>query len=237
MKSEPLGLNFPCVINSEYGFEGNLRGLFLCQLATPCDTLVCGSALARIVILHVAGSLHSLRTPLVPTLWTNLTGQLAVHEQRIAVVAPRTSEIDLVDTLVAADTTIIKYVPVRDVLWCRGSSDIRIGLAEYLAVFEPCRRGTKDEVGSALDIAVLEVETRLGITCIDGVLMTQETAIDERQAVTLGMQGHSLSQAGGIILNRDILQRNLAALNLQGKGAESTKFWLLAVGCWLLAVG
>ena len=167
----------------------------------------------------------------MPTLWTNLTGQLAVHEQCIAVVAPRTSEIDLIDSLFTADATIIKYVPVRDVLWCRGSGDIRVGLAEYLAVFEPSRRWAKDEIGSALDVAVLEVKACLGITCIDGVLMTQETAVDERQTVPLGMQGHSLSQSGGIILDSDIFQRNLAALNFQGKGAECSDLLGFATGC------
>ena len=65
--------------------------------------------------------------------------------------------------------------------------------------------------------------------------MTQETAVDECQAVTLGMQGHSLSQTGRIILDGDILQRNFAALYLECKGAEGANLWQFAIGSWQLA--
>ena len=44
------------------------------------------------------------------------------------------------------------------------------------------------------------------------------------------MQGYGLSQASGIVLDGDILQRNLAALNLQGEGAEGANLLGFALG-------
>ena len=67
---------------------------------------------------------------------------------------------------------MIKNVSVGRILGCGCCRDVRVGLAEYLTVFEPCRRRTEDKVGSSLDLAVLEQQTRLGITRIDGVLMS-----------------------------------------------------------------
>ena len=70
----------PDIIDGEYGFEGNPRGLFFCQLAAPSYALADISTLAGVVIFHIAGCLYRLGTPLVPTFWANLTGQMAVHE-------------------------------------------------------------------------------------------------------------------------------------------------------------
>ena len=72
---------------------------------------------------------------------------------------------------------MIKDVAVGNALWRGCCRDVRVGLAEYVAVLEPCRRGTEDKVGSALDIAVLEVEARVGVACVDCVLMTKKTAV------------------------------------------------------------
>ena len=126
---------------------------------------------------------------------------------------------------------MIEYVAVRHVLWRRGSGDVGVGLTEDAALLEPCRRRAEDEVGSALDVAVAEVETRLGIARIDGVLMAQKTTIDEGQTVALSMQGHSLSKACRIILDGDVLERDTAALDFQGKGAERAYFLCFATGC------
>ena len=50
--------------------------------------------------------------------------------------------------------------------------------------------------------------------------MAEEAAIDECQPVAFGMQCHSLSQACGVVLDGDVLERNLAALDLQRESAE-----------------
>ena len=90
------------------------------------------------------------------------------------------------------------------------------------ALLKPCCRRTKDEVGGALDIAVVKEQARSLHTRINGVLMTQETAVDEFQAVALCMQGHSLSQTGGIILYRQVLESDVVGIHPDGIGAEGS---------------
>ena len=68
--------------------------------------------------------------------------------------------------------------------------------------------------------AVLEEEAGGSHACVDGVLMADETAVDEHEAVAFGMKGHGLTQTGRVVLDGDVLQRDVVALNLQRVGAE-----------------
>ena len=62
----------------------------------------------------------------------------------------------------------------------------------------------------------------MGIARIDGVLMAQETAVYEGEFVANGEQGYCLSQSGGIVLDGDVLEGDVASVNPQGKGAEGS---------------
>ena len=136
-----------------------------------------------------------------------------MHEQRIAVIAPGAAQVDFVGTLGTGDAALVEDVAIGNVLRRRGGGDVGVDLAEDVTVLKPRRRRTEDEVGSSLDVAVLEVEACLGITSIDGVLVAEEATVDERQSVALGMQRHSLSQSGGIVLDGEVLQRDARPLN------------------------
>ena len=116
--------------------------------------------------------------------------------------------------LVCGDATMVEDIAVRYVLRGAGSGDVAVGLTEDVTVLKPCCRWAEDEVGSALNIAVLEVETCLGIACVDGILMAKEPAVDKRQLVTLCMKGYGLSQTCSVVLDGDVLQRDTTALNL-----------------------
>ena len=89
-----------------------------------------------------------------------------------------------------------------------------------LTILKPSHRWAEDEVGGSLDVASLEEQRGTGIARIDGVLVAQEAAVDETQMVALGMQGHGLAQAGGIVLNGDVTEGDAAALHLHRIGAE-----------------
>ena len=208
-----ISLWIPGVIDGKHGLTRNLLGLLLGELSAPRHALTIGSTLAAIVVFQVAGSLDGLGTPLVPTLRTNLFGQFAVHEERIAIIAPGTSQIHLIHIAGCGDATVVEDIAIGHILRRRCCRDVGIGLAEDVAVLKPCCGGTEDEVGGSLDIAMVEEKPRLGVTCIDGVLMSQEATVDKRQLVSFGMQGYGLSQSGRIILDGDILQGNLATLD------------------------
>lgn len=123
---------------------------------------------------------------------------------------------------VGSDMAVVEDIAVGHILWGGGGSDIGFCLAEDVTVLKPSGGGTEDKVGRPLDIAVLEIVTTFGITSIDGVLMSEETAVDEGQPVAFRMQGDSLSQSGSVILDGDILQGDAISLDLEGIGTEST---------------
>ena len=135
----------------------------------------------------------ALLFPVMPALRTYLRGQLAVHEQGIAIVAPGTTEIDFRGLGRTGDGAIIKDVPVHYTLGGGGGSDVAVDLAMYAATLEPRRGGAEDEVGGALDVAIVEIEAGGGHAGIDGVLIAQEATVDEQQAVALGVQGYGLA--------------------------------------------
>ena len=152
-----------------------------------------------------------------------MPAQLAVHEECVGVWAPGASEIAFVCAFVADESAFVEDVTVLLSLRRRGGGDVRVHLALYGAAFEPCYRRSEDEVGGALYVAVLEIEARILQTCINGILIAQEAAVDEGELVALGMQGHCLSETRGVILDGEVLQGDIVALYLQGvcgKGAE-----------------
>ena len=81
---------------------------------------------------------------------------LTVHEEGVAIVAPGTSEVDLVHAFGSNQPTMVEDITVRLVLRRRGRCDVTVDEALDGAVLEPCCAGAEDEVGSAADIAALE---------------------------------------------------------------------------------
>ena len=109
------------------------------------------------------------------------------------------------------------------VFWRRGSCDVRVGFVFNVAILKPSNGWAEDKVGSALDVAVLEVKPGVFNAGVDCVLVSEETAVDEYKAVTLCMQGYSLSEAWRTVLYGYVFQSYVIAFNLQcvcGKSAE-----------------
>ena len=146
----------PCIINAEHGARRYFFCLFLSELTTPSHTLTGACTLATIVVLHVTGSLLTLFLPVVPSFRTNLAGQFAVHKEGIAIIAPRTPQINFRDMCIASNAAMIKHITVGYILWCRGSRDVGISLAEDVAILKPCCGRTENEVGGTFDVAILE---------------------------------------------------------------------------------
>ena len=144
------------VVDAEHPLGSDGLGFFLGQLAAPGNTALGGCALASVVILHVAGCLLTVLLPVVPSLGTYLAGQVAIHEEGVAIVAPGASQINLRNTFGSRDATVVEHVAVGHVLRGGGCCDVGVGLAEDVAMLEPGGGRTEDEVGGALDVAVLE---------------------------------------------------------------------------------
>ena len=223
----------PFRLHAEYGLGGYLRGFFFCQLATPGNALSGRGSFATVVILQVAGRELAFFLPVMPALGTYLLAEVAVHEQRIAVITPRTTQIDLADTRGSGDAAVVEHIAVGLVLGRGGCGDVGVGLAEDVAMLEPRDGGTEDEVGGSLNVTVLEVKAGASHTGIDSVLIAQEAAVDKREAVALSMQGNGLPQSGGVVLNGDVLNGDILPLNLNRLSAESSH--LIDVG--MIVVG
>ena len=133
---------------------------------------------------------------MVPTFGSDVPRHIAMHEEGVAIVPPRTPQIDLIHSFSSDEVAPIEDVAVWLMLGSGGSCDVGIGEALDGAVLKPSRRGSKDEVGGATDVASLEIKACLGHARVDGVLMTDESAVDEHEAITFRVQRHSLSQTG-----------------------------------------
>ena len=157
---------------------------------------------------------------MVPPLGGYLARQLTVHEQRVAVVTPRTAEVELCHLVGDGDGAVVEDVAVGDILGCRGSSDVAVDLAVDMAVLEPCRRGSEDEVGGALDITIFKVHARARHSGVDGVLIAQQAAVQQNDAVSLGVEGHGLAELRGVVLDGDVLERDIVGVDTDGERAE-----------------
>ena len=187
----------------------------------PENTLSSVGALAMVVVLEIAGGLLAMLLPVVPTFRTDVTAEVTVHEKRVAIVAPGTTQIDLRSYIVGNQTAVVEDIAEGLVLWGGGSRDVGVHKALDGAALEPGRGGAEDKIGGATDVAVLEEEAGSSHARVDSVLMTDETAVDEGETITLGMQGYGLSQTGSVVLDGDILQRDVVTLDLQCISSES----------------
>ena len=186
-------------------FDGNLTCFILRQLMAPCHSLVGSGAFTRILILGVSGSLLPLWFPSVPALGSDCGRQFTMHEERVAVVAPGTPEVQFGDIRGRCHLAAIEHVTKGLVLWCRSRCDIAVSFAMDVALLKPSRRRAEDEVGSAFDVAMVEIVTTACIASIDSVLMAKETAVYKKESVALGMQCNGLSQSGRVVLDSDVL--------------------------------
>ena len=100
-----------------------------------------------------------------------------------------------------------------------------------LAIFKPCQARTEDEIGGPLDVAVVEGDARACSACIYGILISQESAVLHQNMIAFDVECYCLSQFGSIVLDGDVLQRDIIALHFEGIGAEGAH--LLAFGCCL----
>ena len=158
--------------------------------------------------------------PVVPAFGTDMAAEVAVHEEGVAIVAPRTAEVDLRGFTVGDETAVVEDVAIGLILGGGGSRHVGVDEALDGAAFEPRRGRTEDKIGGATDVAVLEEETGGSHACVDSVLMADKTAVDEHKTVAFGMEGHGLTQTGRVVLDGDVLQRDVVALNLQRVGTE-----------------
>ena len=151
-----------------------------------------------------------------------MRAEFAVHEQCVGIRTPGTAEVNPSYTFGSRQAAVIEDVAIGNILRRRSRRNVRILLAVDGAVLEPCSRRAENKVGCTFYITVLEINTRAGSARIDGVLVTQQAAIHEHEAVALGVQCHRLAKACGIILYRNVLEGYVCTLHLHRVRAEST---------------
>src|SRR5690554_2869827 len=87
-------------------------------------------------------------------------------------------------------------------------------------VFKPGGGGTEDEVGGSFNITVVEIEPGIFTSRVNSILVSQEPAVDQHNTVPLCMQRHRLCHHGCIVLDGEVLKRDITASDLQGVGLE-----------------
>ena len=202
----------------------DLLGLFLGELTTPGHALQGLGAGATVVVFQVTGRLFTLFLPMVPPFGTDMGAQVTVHEEGVARVAPGTSEIDLVDTCFRDEPAVVEDIAIGGIGRCGGGGDVAVDETLDGAVLKPGGGGAEDEVGGAADVTALEVKSCVGHACVNGVLMTDQLAVDKDQAVAFGVQGYGLSETGGVVLDGEVFQGDVVGLDLEGVGTEGTHF-------------
>ena len=89
---------------------------FLGELSAPGYALVCCSALTGILELQIAGCLFALFLPVVPSLRTDLPGQVAMHEEGVAIITPWATQIDLLYIVCSRDGALVEDIAEGDML-------------------------------------------------------------------------------------------------------------------------
>ena len=104
----------------------NLLGFFLGELPTPGDALLGLGTGTTIVVFQVTGGLLPLLLPVMPAFRTDMSTQFAVHEEGVAIVAPGTSEVYLVDTGFRNEPTVVEDIAIGGIGRCGGCGDIAV---------------------------------------------------------------------------------------------------------------
>ena len=161
----------PSIGSAEHVFESHLLGFLFVQLPAPPHPFRGVGTVASVFKLQITSRLLALFLPVVPSLGTNQLWKRAMHEERIAIVTPRTAKVDFLHILSGSDGAVVEHIAIVHRLRCRGCCDVAVGLAMDVAPFEPCRRRTEDAVCCALNLAIAEEHSRIFHACVYGVLM------------------------------------------------------------------
>lgn len=232
MGKNVLELFFP----TYYVFHRNFLGFLLGELLCPRDAAFLCRTFATVVILEITCCLLVvLAAPVVPTLRTDMTAKVAVHEECVGIRTPRTTKIALLCTWLwrtksiahqwsvfrhSAEGAVVEYIAVLHVLRSACGSYIRVVLILYKASLKPYGRRTEDKVCCATDIAVLEQQVSICYASEESVLMTEKSAAKHMDAVTGSMQCYSLTLAHGVVLHGKVLESDVTTLYLQCPCAE-----------------
>ena len=168
---------------------GDGGSLFLSELTAPGDALLRLGSLATIVVFQIAGCLLALLLPVMPAFRTDMTSQVAIHKERVAIITPRTAKIDFINPFCSDEATVVEDIAVGNICWCGGSSNVTVDEALDGAVLKPCRRGAEDEISSAADIAAIEIDAGVGHASVDCILMAYQATVDDLDSVSLSMKG------------------------------------------------
>lgn len=106
----------PCVVDCEHVFHRYLCGLLLGQLAAPCHAFVGLGPFAAVVVLKVAGGLLAVLLPVVPSFGAYVRAKFAVHEQRVAIVAPWAAQVNLSGFWFCREAAVVEHVAVFYIL-------------------------------------------------------------------------------------------------------------------------
>lgn len=193
------------------------------QLMAPRNTGLWLVTLSRVFVFGIESRLFIAGIiPVVPTFGTDMRAHVAILEDRLRIRAPRTTEITLCDAGSSRQCTVVEDIAAGLAFRCTGSGDITVDLTVKDTVLKPCLTRTEDKVRRSLDIAMVEEKRGADAAGIDGILIAEETAVAEDEMAALRMEGDSLTETRGVVLNGEVLQCDGVAVDTHGEGTEGS---------------
>ena len=163
--------------------------------------------------------------PVVPPCLQDVVPQLTLYKDCLGEWSPRPSEIDLRGRSVMIQTAVSEHIAIFLSLRCGSGCYITVLLAQYIAVLEPGRGKSENEVSRPFDMAVAEILALAGAECIDGILVCDETAVYERHTITVHRDGAGLCHFPGAscsILESQVLGQEVIRMKEYGRCGGST---------------
>lgn len=142
-----------------------------------------------VLVFAVLGSFFILRVaPVVPTCRCDVAAHLAIHEEGLGVWAPRTTQIYLVNTHISCQLALVEDIAVFLTSRAGCGCDVTACLAVNLTILKPCQARTEHEIGGSLNVAVVEGDAGACLAGINGILITQKTAVLYQHMVALNVE-------------------------------------------------
>lgn len=212
-------------VAAEDVLAGVFAGFFLGELAAPVYSFLDAGTFAAVVVFGIAGGLFVFGvTPVFPAFVTDMLAEVALLEDNGGVGSPRTSEVDFVYVVLGGEGAVVEDIAEGALGGRGGGCDVRVLLAVYLAVLKPADGRAEDEVGRAVDVAVLKVDVALFVTGEECVLVAFEAAVAYDDLVAFGVQGDGLSHTSGVVFDGEIFECYAMAGHQHRVGAEGSHF-------------
>src|SRR5690606_1865993 len=171
-------IGIPAIGPSQNIFHGICPGLFCVQLFRPYRPFPPVGPGAMGCVFCIESRFPGMGfVPIMPALWLYMAVHIAIDENGLGMVAPWAAQIKSTLPPLGGQPTVYKYQAVFPFLCGGGGREVTLSFGMDLAILEDSRRPSEDKVHRALDITIFIVLPGIVPLDIQGILMSQKTAV------------------------------------------------------------